>query len=165
MSLCVSQVAYTQNAFIPLCGSEFGDDPHCGVFLEIHIRDGSCALLACCLVWSPGSGWTWPVTVSGTAIAHPCAYPSRSVTLHFIQYNTTQHRNPLLQRDWHHQWGESNHCSGVWLHDHQLGPHVARRSRPSALLIHWGLRACGIHRVYHAHGTHLLLSRVLQFSV
>lgn len=35
------QVAYTQNAFIPLCGSEYADDDHCGVWLEIHIRDGT----------------------------------------------------------------------------------------------------------------------------
>ena len=35
------QVVYTQNAFIPLCGSAHSDDDHCGVFLEIHIRDGT----------------------------------------------------------------------------------------------------------------------------
>jgi len=35
------QVAYTQNAFIPLCGSAFSDDNHCGVFLEIHISQGT----------------------------------------------------------------------------------------------------------------------------
>ena len=34
------QVAYTQNAFIPICGAEFADNEHCGVWLEIHIRDG-----------------------------------------------------------------------------------------------------------------------------
>jgi hypothetical protein len=35
------QVGYTQNAFISLCGSEYEDNDHCGVFLEIHIGTGT----------------------------------------------------------------------------------------------------------------------------
>ena len=35
------QIAYTQTAFIGLCGTDHADDPHCGTFIEIHMRHGS----------------------------------------------------------------------------------------------------------------------------
>lgn len=36
-----TQVGYTQNAYIGLCGSEYADNDHCGTFLEIHVGTGS----------------------------------------------------------------------------------------------------------------------------
>ena len=36
-----TQIAYTQNAFIGLCGSEYKDSNHCGTYLEIHMLQGS----------------------------------------------------------------------------------------------------------------------------
>jgi hypothetical protein len=40
MEKCAA-IAYTQNAFIGLCGSDYADNDHCGTFVEIHMRHGS----------------------------------------------------------------------------------------------------------------------------
>lgn len=37
---CVA-LAYTQNAYIPLCGGDYEDESHCGTFLEIHQVQGT----------------------------------------------------------------------------------------------------------------------------
>lgn len=40
MEKCAA-IAYTQNAFIGLCGGDYADNDHCGTFIEIHMRHGS----------------------------------------------------------------------------------------------------------------------------
>ena len=40
MEKCAA-IAYTQNAFIGLCGTDYADNDHCGTFIEIHMRHGS----------------------------------------------------------------------------------------------------------------------------
>jgi hypothetical protein len=40
MEKCM-QVAYSQNAFVGLCSGPLANDPHCGTYLEIHMRHGS----------------------------------------------------------------------------------------------------------------------------